>query len=108
MRNLRKLFLVGSVMFAAGALAAHVTDHDVLRTPLQIFACNCFGFWCGLMMIRKARQMDDFQAVVAGIDALYEDPEQSDQNKKLIAAYAVDSLSTWVNRNATANPIKEN
>ena len=105
--SIRKLLLISAVMLGCGAVTAYVTDHDIVRLTLQILAANAFGFWIGLQLSTKARTIDDFQSLIAALDWFYLDPEQSDHNKKLVAAYAVDSLSAHADRLETSNPIKE-
>ena len=105
--ELRKIFLAGAFAFGAGALVAHIGDHDIVRLTLQIFACNCFGLWVGVLLIYKARELDDFVALTKGLDDFYANPNQSDLNKSLIANYAMDCLDAHINRLKAANPVKD-
>lgn len=105
--EVRKLLLVSSITLGCGAVIAYLKGHEFLCSSLQIFACNCFGFWAGLMMIGKARALDGFVALTNGLDAFYADPNQSDLNKQLIANYATDHLDAHINRLKTANPLKD-
>lgn len=107
MTELRKLFLAGFFFFGAGAIVSHIGEHDIVRSVLIVFTCNCFGLWVGMLLLGKARQLDDFVSMTKGLDAFYADPNQSDLSKKLIANYAVDCLDEHVNRLIAANPIKE-
>lgn len=107
MTEVRNLFLAGFFFFGAGAIVAHIGEHDIVRITLQTIACNCFGLWLGMLLIYKARKLDDFVALTKGLDAFYADPNQSDLSKKLIANYAVDCLDEHVNRLIAANPVKD-
>lgn len=108
MPKVRQLLLACTCLFASGAVVAYVKDYEILRLSLQIFACNCFGFWCGLMMIGKAMELDNFCAIAKALDNFYEDPQQPDTSKKALTAYAVDSLDAWINKQNTANTIRDN
>lgn len=107
MTEIRKLFLAGFFFFGSGAIVANIGEHDIVRSVLIVFTCNCFGLWVGMLLLGKARQLDDFVSMTKGLDAFYDDPQQSDLNKRLIAHYAMDCLEAHNNRLKTANPVKE-
>lgn len=108
MPKVRQLLLAGACFFIAGAVFAYVKDYDILCLTFQIFGCNCFGFWCGLMMISKAMALDNFVPLSQGIDKYFADPNNSDSEKALMAAYANDCLNAYLDKQKTANPIKDN